>query len=216
MSPIDDFRRHFAACPIVAIIRGVRPDEAEAIGQALYDGGIRIIEVPLNSPQPLESIARLAACLGDRSLIGAGTVLTPADVAAVANAGGRLIVSPNTNPEVVRAAVGAGLVSCPGFFTPSEAFTAIQAGATALKFFPAEAGSPAVVRAQRTVLPRDFPILAVGGVTLDSILAWRDGGADGFGISSALYRPGQSAADTLRKAAEFAAAVATFGKMSAA
>ena len=207
MSPSENFRRHFAPCPIVAIIRGVRPDEVEAIGDALYEAGIRIIEVPLNSPDPLDSIRRLSSRLDDRALVGAGTVLSVDQVAAVREAGGRLIVSPNTSPDVVRATAAAGLVSCPGFFTPSEAIAAIDAGATALKFFPAEAGSPAVIRAQRTVLPRDIPILAVGGVDAASIVGWLRAGADGVGISSSLYRPGQSADETLARATALVAAV---------
>jgi len=207
MSPSENFRRHFAPCPIVAIIRGVRPDEVEAIGDALYEAGIRIIEVPLNSPDPLDSIRRLSSRLDDRALVGAGTVLSVDQVAAVREAGGRLIVSPNTSPDVVRATAAAGLVSCPGFFTPSEAIAAIDAGATALKFFPAEAGSPAVIRAQRTVLPRDIPILAVGGVDAASIAGWLRAGADGVGISSSLYRPGQSADETLARATALVAAV---------
>ena len=207
MTARDLFDRYFSQCPLVAIIRGVRPAEVEDIGQALYDGGIRIIEVPLNSPDPLDSIRRLAAKMGDHALVGAGTVLRPSQVDEVREAGGRLIVSPNANVEVIRAAAAAGLVSCPGVFTPTEAFAAVDAGATALKFFPAEAGSPAVIKAQRSVLPRDLPILAVGGVTADAVGPWLDAGADGFGLGSALYKPGQSAADTLDKARAFVAAV---------
>ena len=201
------FDLHFNDCPLVAIIRGVTPDEVEAIGQALYDGGIRIIEVPLNSPDPFDSIRKLAARMGDKALVGAGTVLKPSQVDEVRAAGGRLIVSPNCNVEVIRASAAAGLVSCPGYFTPTEAFAAIYAGATALKFFPAEAGSPAVIKAQRSVLPKDLPILAVGSVTADAVGPWLDAGANGFGLGSALYRPGQSAAETLDKARAFAAAV---------
>ena len=206
MTPHQDFQRHFADCPLIAIIRGVKPDEAVAIGGALFEGGIRIIEVPLNSPEPLDSIARLAADLGDKVLVGAGTVLQAEQVDQVRDAGGRLIVSPNMNPTVIDRTVGLGLVSCPGVFTPTEAFTAIAAGAHALKFFPAEAGSPAVIKAQRTVLPRDVPILAVGGITPETIGAWLAAGADGAGVSSALYRPGQSAADTLERARAMASA----------
>ena len=206
MTPHQDFQRHFADCPLIAIIRGVKPDEAAAIGGALFEGGIRIIEVPLNSPEPLDSIARLAADLGDKVLVGAGTVLQAEQVDQVRDAGGRLIVSPNMNPTVIDRTVGLGLVSCPGVFTPTEAFTAIAAGAHALKFFPAEAGSPAVIKAQRTVLPRDVPILAVGGITPETIGAWLAAGADGAGVSSALYRPGQSAADTLERARAMASA----------
>ena len=147
MSASELFHRYLDECPLVAIIRGVTPAEAEAIGDALYEGGIRIIEVPLNSPDPLASIEQLAAKFGDRVLVGAGTVLKPDDVAKVGSAGGRIIVSPDTNPEVIGAAASAGLVSSPGFFTPSEGFTAIRAGATALKLFPAEGASPAVLKA---------------------------------------------------------------------
>jgi 2-dehydro-3-deoxyphosphogalactonate aldolase len=152
------------ACPLVAILRGLRPDEAEAIGDALIEGGVRIIEVPLNSPDPLDSIARLSKRFGSRAVIGAGTVLEVSQVAAVRAAGGSLIVSPSTNVDVIAASVAAGLTSCPGYFTPSEAFAAIGAGAHALKLFPAEAATPAEVKAQRAVLPRDIPLLVVGGV----------------------------------------------------
>ena len=207
MTASEDFHDHFSACPLIAIIRGVQPDDVVAIGEALYEGGIRIIEVPLNSPDPFASIARLADCLRDKALVGAGTVLKVDQVEEVRGAGGRLIVSPNMNPEIIAAAVAGGLVSCPGIFTPTEAFAAIQAGAHALKFFPAEAGSPAVIKAQRTVLPRAIPILAVGGITIDNVAAWRAAGADGFGVSSALFKPGQSAAETLAKATAFVEAL---------
>ncbi|WP_310467914.1 2-dehydro-3-deoxy-6-phosphogalactonate aldolase [Sphingomonas sp.] len=207
MTAADDFYRFLAECPLVAIIRGVTPDEVEAIGAALFDAGIRIIEVPLNSPDPLASIAKLAATFGDRALIGAGTVLKVEQVAEVAAAGGRLIVSPGTDPAVIGAAVAAGMASCPGYFTPSEAFAAINAGAHGLKLFPAEAASPAVVKAQRAVLPKDIPVLAVGGVTADTVGAWMAAGADGAGLGSALYAPGRSAEETAQRAREFVAAV---------
>ena len=202
------FRACFAACPLVAIIRGVRPDEAEAIGEAIFDSGIRIIEVPLNSPQPLESIRRLAAAFGDRALIGAGTVLQPGQVAEVAAAGGRIIVAPNTNVAVIRATVAAGLVSSPGFFTPSEAFAALAAGANLLKLFPAEAASPDMVRAQRAVLPGEVPLVVVGGVRPGTMAAWREAGADGFGLGSALYRPGQGPDEVGAQARSFVRALA--------
>jgi len=199
------FQRHFAACPLVAIIRGVTPDEAEAVGAALYEAGIRIIEVPLNSPEPLKSIEHLANSLGDRALVGAGTVLEPQQVAEVKAAGGQLIVSPNTNVDVIAATVAAGLVSCPGYFTPSEAFAAIGAGAHALKLFPAEAATPAVVKAQRAVLPRDVPILVVGSVKPELIAAWMKAGADGFGLGSGVFKPGNSPAQVLENARSYVA-----------
>jgi 2-dehydro-3-deoxyphosphogalactonate aldolase len=178
----------------------VTADEAEAIGEAIYEAGIRIVEVPLNSPDPLMSIEKLAKRLGDKALIGAGTVLRPEQVADVKKAGGRIIVSPDTNIEVVAAAAEAGLVSSPGYFTPSEAFAAIRAGATALKLFPAEAASPSVLRAHLAVIPRDVPIIIVGGVKPDNMRQWIEAGAAGFGLGSGLYRPGQSAAETLDRA----------------
>ena len=196
MNPSAELKRRLEQCPLIAIIRGVAPDEAEAIGAAIREAGIVIIEVPLNSPRPLDSIARLARSLGDDALIGAGTVLDPADVSRVQDAGGRIIVSPDTNPGVIEAAAAAGLVSAPGYFTPSEAFQAIRAGAHALKFFPAEAATPAVVKAQKAVLPKQVPLLVVGGVSPDSMQKWLDAGADGFGLGSGVYRPGQSAEQT--------------------
>ncbi|TMJ12080.1 MAG: 2-dehydro-3-deoxy-6-phosphogalactonate aldolase [Alphaproteobacteria bacterium] len=200
MNASEDLKRRLGECPLVAIIRGVTPDDAEAIGEALYEGGIRVIEVPLNSPDPLESIRRLAARLGERALIGAGTVLRPEQVGEVAAVGGRLIVSPDTNTEVIEAAVRSGLASSPGYFTPSEAFRAIRAGAHALKLFPAEAATPKMVKAQRAVIPRDVPLLVVGGVTPDAMGPWLEAGADGFGLGSGVYKPGQSAEETLAKA----------------
>lgn len=206
MSAVEDFRRYFAECPLVGIVRGVRPDEAEAIAQALYDGGIRIIEVPLNSPEPFESIRIIAERFGDRTLVGAGTVLDPADVAKVAVAGGRLVVSPNTNVAVIEATITSGMVSSPGYFTPSEAFTAIGAGAHVIKLFPAEAASPAVVRSHKAVLPKGVPLVVVGGVTPESVPDWVAAGADGLGLGGALYKAGQDAQVTLEKARAFVAA----------
>lgn len=203
------FETLFAECPLIAILRGVRPDEVEAIGDALVEGGVRIIEVPLNSPDPLDSIARLSARCEGRALIGAGTVLSVDQVEGVRAVGGRLIVSPSTNPAVIAATVAAGLVSCPGYFTPSEAFAALDAGAHALKLFPAEAASPAVVRAQRAVLPKETRIIVVGGVGADSMAPWFAAGADGFGLGSGIYRPGQTPAETLDKARAYQAALAS-------
>ena len=200
MSASELFHRYLDKCPLVAIIRGVTPDEAEAIGDAVYEAGIRIIEVPLNSPDPLASIGRLVAKFGEQMLVGAGTVLKAEDVDRVRQVGARLVVSPDTNPSVISAVAAAGLVSTPGFFTPTEAFVAIRAGATALKLFPAEAASPAVLKSQLAVIPKSVPILAVGGIKPDTMRAWVDAGASGFGLGGGLYVPGQSPEDTLARA----------------
>ena len=192
MTPSEILGRYLAECPLVAIIRGVTPGEAVAIGEVLYEEGIRIIEVPLNSPDPLESIRLIAGALGDRALVGAGTVLDPADVRRVAEAGGRLIISPNTYTPVIEATVAAGLVSMPGYFTPSEAFEAVRAGAHSLKLFPAEAASPAVVKGQLAVLPKHIPLLVVGGITPGNMRPYLEAGAQGFGLGSGLYKPGQT------------------------
>ena len=205
MSAREVLHRYLEECPLVAIIRGVTPDEAEAIGDAIYEGGIRIIEVPLNSPDPLTSIERLAKKFGDRVLVGAGTVLEPTDVERIWDAGGRIIVSPDTNIDVIAATAAIDLVANPGYFTPSEAFAAIRAGATALKLFPAEAATPAVLKAQLAVLPRDIPVLAVGGVKPDNMRPWLDAGATGFGLGGGLYKPGQTPAETLDKARAYVA-----------
>ena len=207
MSAKELLHRYLEECPLVGIIRGVTPDEAEAIGAAIHEGGIRIIEVPLNSPDPIESIRRLAAKFSESMLVGGGTVLDPERVGEIKAAGGRLIVAPNTNVEVIEETVAAGLVSCPGYFTPSDAFDAIEAGATALKLFPAEGASPAVLKAQRAVIPKDVPILAVGGVKPETIRPWLDAGADGFGLGGGLYQPGQSPAETRDKARAYVAAL---------
>ena len=205
MSAKEVLHRYLDECPLVAIIRGVMPDEAEAIGEALYEGGIRIVEVPLNSPEPLRSIEALAKKFSERMLVGAGTVLDPKDVGRVRDAGGRIIVSPDTNAEVISATAAAGLVSSPGYFTPSEAFAAIRAGATALKLFPAEGASPAVLKAQRAVLPKDIPLLVVGGVQPGNLRPWLDAGANGFGLGGGLYKPGQAPGETLDKARAYVA-----------
>lgn len=208
MSARELFDGYFGQCPLVAIIRGVRPEEAVAIARALFEAGLRIIEVPLNSPGPFASIERIAAELDEDALVGAGTVLDPADVARVRDSGGRLIVSPNMNPAVIRATIESGLVSSPGIFTPTEAFAALEAGAHALKLFPAEAMSPSVVKALRAVLPRDVPLLIVGGVTPDSLTGWLEAGADGFGLGGGLYKPGQTAEATLSRARAYVEALA--------
>jgi 2-dehydro-3-deoxyphosphogalactonate aldolase len=207
MNPESILKRRLAECPLIAIIRGVTPAEAEAIGAAIYEAGIRIIEVPLNSPQPLESIAILAKSLGDRALIGGGTVLDAENVARVRDAGGRIIVSPNTDTDVIAAAAAAGMVSSPGFFTPSEAFQAVKAGAHALKLFPAEAASPGVVKAMKAVLPKETPLIVVGGVKPDNMQPFIDAGAAGFGLGSGLFKPGQSAAEVAEQARAYVAGV---------
>ena len=205
MSASELLKRYLDECPLVAIIRGVTPGEAEAIGEAIHEAGIRIIEVPLNSPDPLQSIELLAKRFGEDMLVGAGTVLEPGDVGRVWDAGGRLIVSPETNVEVIAATAAIDLVSSPGYFTPSEAFAALRAGATALKLFPAEAASPAMLKAQLAVIPKDLPVFVVGGVKPDSMRPWLEAGATGFGLGGGLYRTGQSAAETLDKARAYVA-----------
>ena len=205
MSALDRLHLYLDECPLVGIVRGVTPDEAEAVGDAIFEAGIRIIEVPLNSPDPLNSIELLSARFGDRALVGGGTVLKVGQVANVRSAGGHLIVSPNTNRDVIAAAASEGLVSMPGYFTPSEAFAALDAGATALKLFPAEGACPAVLKAQLAVIPREVPIFVVGGVSPDNMRPWRDAGASGFGLGTGLYKPGQSAAETADKARAYVA-----------
>ena len=203
MNPGEELKNRLGQCALVAIIRGVTPGEVEAVAEAIIQAGIRIVEVPLNSPDPLDSIERLARRFGGEALIGAGTVLDPADVGRVRDVGGRLIVSPNTYAPVIEAAAAADMVSMPGYFTPSEAFEAIRAGAHGLKLFPAEAASPAMVRAQRAVLPKDIPLLVVGGVRADGMKPWLEAGADGFGLGSGIYKPGQSATETGKKARSY-------------
>ena len=197
-----------ARCPLVAILRGVQPDEVEAIGDALLAEGNAIIEVPLNSPDPIESIRRLAARSGGRALVGAGTVLDPTDCARIAAAGGKLVVTPHADPEVVRAAKAAGMLAVPGFMTPAEAFALLRAGADGLKLFPAEAASPAVVKALLAVLPKGTAILPVGGIEAGNMAPWRAAGAAGFGIGSAIYRPGDTAEVVARKARALVASLA--------
>lgn len=189
-------------CPFVAILRGVTPNEVEAITETLIAAGIGMIEVPLNSPDPFDSIGRIVRRFGGDALIGAGTVLSEADVARVADTGAQLVISPNVNIDVIAATTNRGLISLPGYFTPSEAFAAIDAGATGLKLFPAEAASPRILGAQRAVIPRTVPILAVGSVSPETLVDWR-GACDGFGLGSALYKAGMSADEVGARAAAF-------------
>ncbi|MBV8457512.1 MAG: 2-dehydro-3-deoxy-6-phosphogalactonate aldolase [Acetobacteraceae bacterium] len=180
-------------CPLIAILRGVKPDEVLGIAAALEAEGVAIVEVPLNSPEPMESIRRLAEACGERMLVGAGTVMTEAQVEEIAKAGGRLLVTPHADPVVVRAAKRVGMLAAPGFFTPAEAFAMLAAGADAIKLFPAEATSPAVLRSLRAVLPSGTMVMSVGGIDASSMSGWIDAGAAGFGIGSSIYRAGDSA-----------------------
>jgi 2-dehydro-3-deoxyphosphogalactonate aldolase len=200
-----DFRKLLSEFPLVAILRGLAPDNAMAIGEALVGAGFRIIEVPLNSPQPFVSIERLAKAFPD-AMIGAGTVLDPKDVDRVRDAGGRLIVMPHSDPEVIRRAGALGLSCTPGVATPSEGFAALRAGADAIKLFPAEAMPPAVVRAWRAVFPKDAMFLPVGGIKPDTMKAFVEAGANGFGLGSALFTPSLSARDVSQNAKTFAEA----------
>jgi 2-dehydro-3-deoxyphosphogalactonate aldolase len=179
-------------CGIIAILRGVTPDEVISVGDTLYAAGIRIVEVPLNSPDPFTSIAKLAKHFGTRMVVGAGTVLSVQDVNQLKETGGTISVSPDCNPETVARALELGLAPLPGVFTPTEAFTAIRAGAQHLKLFPAEVASPQTVKAWRAVLPKHIQVHAVGGVTPSNMSEWLACGVSGFGIGSSLYKQGMS------------------------
>lgn len=192
--------------PLIAILRGLTPQDAHAIGHALTQAGITRLEVPLNSPDPLDSIRILAREFGDVAQVGAGTVLTPDQVRAVRDAGGRMVLSPNCDADVIRATVAAGMASFPGVMTPTEAFAALAAGATGLKLFPGELIGPKGLRAMRAVLPAGTDCWAVGGVSVDTMAEWRRAGAAGFGIGSSLYTPGDSADTVAAKAAAIVAA----------
>jgi 2-dehydro-3-deoxyphosphogalactonate aldolase len=195
-----------AALPLIAILRGLEPRQAIDVATILYEAGFRVIEVPLNSPSPLASIERIARQFEGGLVTGAGTVLEAAEVAQVAEAGGSLVVSPNFDAAVVRATKEKGLTSIPGVATPSEAFAALAAGADAVKLFPAEMITPIVVRSLRAVLPRTAKLIPVGGIAPSNIAAYREAGADGFGIGSALFKPGKALAEIAEAARAFVAA----------
>ena len=209
------FQHALRNCGLIAILRGVRPDEVEAIGNALYEAGFRIIEVPLNSPQPLQSIATLRRTLPADCIIGAGTVLSPEAVLQVKEAGGELIVMPHSDARVITAAKEAGLCCAPGVATVTEAFAALAAGADVLKMFPAEQLGPQVVKAWRAVIPASVALLPVGGILPSSVSVFIDAGASGFGLGSALYKPGLTAATVGENAKAFVSAWQTRAAASA-
>jgi 2-dehydro-3-deoxyphosphogalactonate aldolase len=192
--------------PLVAILRGITPGEAADVGDVLVEAGFRILEVPLNSPDALRSISLMQERFGDRALVGAGTVLSPARVDEVAAAGGKIIVMPHADVAVIRAAKAAGLYCLPGVSTTTEAFAALDAGADALKIFPAELIGPRVLKAWRAVLPKDLALLPVGGIEPGNMAAYVAAGANGFGIGGALYAPGRALGDTTTRAHAFAQA----------
>ena len=194
--------------PLIAILRGIQPDEVIDVGDALVAAGFRVIEIPLNSPEPLDSIERLATHLGESAVVGAGTVLSTDDVTSVGAVGGRLIVSPNMKPSVIEATKAAGLFSAPGVATPTEGFAALDAGADALKLFPAEAITPAIVKAWRAVVPNHVPLMPVGGISPDTMQPYMTAGATGFGLGSALYKAGMDADTVAANAQAFANAFA--------
>lgn len=204
-TPLDKFNAAMQALPLVAILRGLSPAEAADVGDAIVEPGFRLLEVPLNSPQPMESIALMRQRFPN-ALVGAGTVLDAKQVREVHAAGGELIVSPNFNADVIAEAARLGMACLPGVMTPTEAFGALAAGATGLKLFPAELASPAVVKALLAVLPAGTPVMPVGGIAPDNMGAWRAAGAAGFGIGSSLYKPGKTAAAVREDAQRFVAA----------
>jgi 2-dehydro-3-deoxyphosphogalactonate aldolase len=197
--------------PLVAILRGVTPARIEGVAAALFEAGFRAIEVPLNSPEPFKSIEILAKTYGDRCLTGAGTVLDVANVDRVANAGGRLLVTPNTNPAVIARGVEKKMVVMPGFYTPSEAFAAIAAGARTLKLFPAATAGTAHLKALLAVLPKDVPVYAVGGVGAGNMKEWRWAGAAGFGMGADLFKPDYSDEEIATRARQCVAAFKAAG-----
>jgi 2-dehydro-3-deoxyphosphogalactonate aldolase len=200
-----DLKDWLSRCPLIAILRGVTPNEVVAIGTALHEAGIAIVEVPMNSPDPVESIRRLVQKFGTQMLIGAGTVMTPDQVDEIDAYGGRLIVTPHAAAAVVRQAKHHGMIACPGFATPTEAFAMLEAGADGIKLFPAEAASPAVLKGIRAVLPQGTLVLPVGGIDAGNMRPWLDAGAAGFGIGSSIYKAGDTVDIVAAKAAKLVA-----------
>ncbi|MDC7682251.1 2-dehydro-3-deoxy-6-phosphogalactonate aldolase [Asticcacaulis sp. BYS171W] len=203
MTLIEQWRDILKTLPLVAILRGLTPEEALPVGDALIDAGFKIVEVPLNSPQPFDSIAKLATHLGSKAIVGAGTVLKLDDVQKLKDVGGQICISPNTNVEVIRYAKALGLISFPAFFTATEAFQAIDAGADALKLFPAELAGTKGLKALKAVLPRTLPVFPVGGVEPGNMKEFLDAGAAGFGIGSSVYKPGDTPEIVHAKATAF-------------
>ena len=203
MTLTEQWQDALKTLPLVAILRGLRPDEALGIGEMLVEAGFRIVEVPLNSPEPFDSIKRLVQALGNRAIVGAGTVLTVADVEMLHAVGGQICISPNANPDVIHRAKQLGMISFPAFFTPTEAFSAIAAGADAIKLFPAELAGTTGLKAMKAVLPKTVPVFPVGGVTPDNMKNFLDAGAAGFGIGSAVFKPGDTPEIVYKKARAF-------------
>ncbi|MDC7677538.1 2-dehydro-3-deoxy-6-phosphogalactonate aldolase [Asticcacaulis machinosus] len=206
MSLMEQWRDALNTLPLVAILRGVKPEEAEAVGDALIEAGFKIVEVPLNSPDPFKSIQMLASRLGERAIVGAGTVLKVGDVETLAAVGGQICISPNTNVDVIKKAKELGLISFPAFFTPTEAFAAIEAGADAIKLFPAELAGPKGLKAMNAVIPRTTPVFPVGGIEPTNMGEYLSVGARGFGIGSSVYKPGDTAEIVYEKAKAFVTA----------
>jgi 2-dehydro-3-deoxyphosphogalactonate aldolase len=206
----SDLKGWLSRCPVIAILRGIRPDEAVSIVAALEEAGVLVVEVPLNSPDPFQSIGTLARVFGDRMLVGAGTLTDHAQVTEVERAGGRLIVTPHADLSIVRAAKEAGLFAVPGFLNPTEAFALLKAGADAIKLFPAEVVGPAMLKALKAVLPKDALVIPVGGIDKRSITAWMAAGANGFGAGSSIYRPGDDAKAVKQKTTALVDVIQTF------
>jgi len=208
----ENFAGWLKRWPLVAILRGIKPAEALDVGEILVEAGFCIVEVPLNSPEPFASILRLSKRFGDEVLIGAGTVMDREQVQKVADAGGRIIVMPHADERIVEAARQRNLYAVPGFASATEGFRMIEAGADAIKLFPAEANPPKVLKALRAVLPKETPVLPVGGITANNMKEYWDAGADGFGLGSALYKPGDTAETVAKSAAEFRFALHALAK----